>query len=125
MRSVMPVARAVAPRSTPVSRRAGLTPPRILGSLAPVAGLALGTSVLMVAPAFAAQGPVGLGTADSFAVLAGSGITNTGATTITGDVGTYPTPAETGFGSVTLHGTNHHGDAVSRGAKADLTTGYN
>jgi hypothetical protein len=89
------------------------------------AGVALGTSVLMVAPAFAAQGPVGLGTADSFAVLAGAGITNTGATTITGDVGTYPTPAETGFGSVTLHGTNHHGDAVSRGAKADLTTGYN
>ena len=47
----------------------------------------LGASMLLgVSPAFAAQSPVGLGTADSFAVLAGSGITNTGPTTITGDV---------------------------------------
>jgi hypothetical protein len=76
-------------------------------------------------PARADQAPVGLGTADSFAVLAGSGITNTGPTTITGDVGTFPTPSETGFGSVTLHGTNHEGDAVTQGAKNDLVTAYN
>ncbi len=93
--------------------------------LVPLAGVALGTSVLISGPAYAAQGPVGLGTAGSFAVLAGSGITNTGATTITGDVGTFPTPSETGFGSITLHGTNHHGDAVTKGAKTDLTTAYN
>ena len=75
--------------------------------------------------AYAAQGPVGLGTADSFAVLAGSGITNTGPTTITGDVGTFPTPSETGFGSITLNGTNHDGDAVTQGAKNDLVGAYN
>jgi hypothetical protein len=98
---------------------------KVRAFLAPLAGLAIGTSVLMAGPAYAAQGPVGLGTADSFAVLAGSGITNTGATTITGDVGTFPTPSETGFGSVTLHGTNHHGDAVTKGAKNDLVTAYN
>jgi type VI secretion system secreted protein VgrG len=90
----------------------------------PVSLLAL--SVFLAAPAaYAAQGPVGLGTATSFAVLAGSGVTNTGPTTITGDVGTFPTPTETGFGSVTLHGTNHHGDAVTQAAKNDLVVAYN
>jgi hypothetical protein len=79
--------------------------------------------VLAATPAAAAD-PVGLGTATSFAVLAGSGITNTGATTITGDVGTFPTTAQTGFSAVTLVGTNHHGDAVTQGAKDDLVTAY-
>jgi hypothetical protein len=51
--------------------------------------------------------PVNLGTAAPFAVLAYSGITNTGATTITGNVGSYPTPSETGFGTVTITGTNY------------------
>ena len=68
---------------------------------------------------------VNLGAADNFAVLGGSGITNTGATTITGDVGTFPTATQTGFGSVTLNGTNHAGDAVTQGAKNDLVTAYN
>jgi hypothetical protein len=86
----------------------------------------LSASVIVAATsAFAAQGPVGLGTADSFAILAGSGITNTGATTITGDVGTFPTPTETGFAAVTLTGTNHFGDAVTQQAKDDLVTAYN
>ena len=66
-----------------------------------------------------------LGTAQSFAVLAGSGITNTGPTTITGDVGTFPTTTEVGFGSITLNGANHVGDAVTQGAKTDLVTAYN
>ena len=87
--------------------------------------VALSASVFAFSPAaFAAQGPVGLATATSFAVLAGSGITNTGATTITGDVGTFPTTSETGFGSITLTGTDHAGDAVTQGAKTDLVTAY-
>jgi len=78
---------------------------------------------------------VPLGTAGSFAVLSGSGITNTGATTIKGDVGSSPTPAETGFAAcpaadcVTLTGANHTSptpnDAVTVKAKIDLTTAYN
>jgi len=82
-------------------------------------------TVFPAAGADAAQAPVGLGAAASFAVLAGSGITNTGATTVNGDMGTFPTPSETGFGSVTLAGTNHDADAVTQQAKSDLTTGYN
>ena len=51
-------------------------------------------------------------------------INNTGTTTITGDVGTFPTTSETGFASVTIAGTNHAGDAVTQGAKNDLVTAY-
>ncbi|MBU0492020.1 MAG: DUF3494 domain-containing protein, partial [Chloroflexi bacterium] len=69
-----------------------------------------------------------LGTAGSFAVLAGSGITVAGAinsTTITGDIGTFPTTSITGLGNVVLNGVNHAGDAVTQGAKNDLVTAYN
>ncbi len=68
---------------------------------------------------------VGLGTADSFAVLAGSGITNTGSTVINGDIGTFPTTTTTGFPPGIVNGTNRGGDAVTQGAKTDLTTAYN
>jgi hypothetical protein len=46
----------------------------------------------------------GLGTALSFALLSGAGITKAGPTTIAGDVGTSPTTTLTSFGSVTLTG---------------------
>ena len=71
---------------------------------------------------------VNLGTAGNFAVLGGSGITVAGAvntTTITGDIGTFPTTSITGIGNVVLNGTNHAGDAVTQGAKDDLVTAYN
>ncbi len=87
--------------------------------------LFLAALVALVTPlgALAATQPR-LGTAASFAVLAGAGITNTGTTTITGDVGTFPTTSETGFASVTIAGTNHAGDAVTQGAKNDLVQAY-
>ncbi len=87
--------------------------------------VALAVGLVGAAPVAAAQAPVGLGRATSFAVLAGSGITNTGPTTITGDVGSFPTPSQTGFQSVTLNGANHGGNAVTAGAKDDLVTAYN
>jgi hypothetical protein len=62
---------------------------------------------------------------DSFAILAGSGITNTGSTSIGGDIGSFPTPSITGIGSMTITGTNHGGDTVTQGAKTDLMTAYN
>ena len=98
---------------------------RIALWLAPFAATVGVVGLLGWVTAEAAQAPVGLGTAGSFAVLAGSGITNTGATTIVGDVGTFPTPAETGFTSVTLIGTDHGADAVTQQAKSDLTNAYN
>jgi hypothetical protein len=91
-------------------------------------GIALlfGISAVGARTAIAAGPPaVNLLTATSFAVLAGAGITNTGPTTINGDVGTYPTTTMTGVGSLTITGTNHAGDAVTQTAKTDLITAYN
>lgn len=88
----------------------------------------LAIGVLAVAPmAFAAgPAPVGLGTAAPFAVLAGTpSITNTGPTTITGDMGISPGAAVTGFPPGTVSGTIHTADAVALQAQADLTTAYN
>ena len=74
-----------------------------------------------------AAGPttVPLGTAASFAVLAGSGITNTGGSVVRGDIGTFPTATVTGFPPGIVTGTDHRGDAVTQGAKADLVGAYN
>jgi hypothetical protein len=73
----------------------------------------------------AAATPVGLGTADSFAVLAGSGITYTGPNVITGDIGSYATPSVTGPGSIAFSaGSDRSSDPAMPGAKSDLATAY-
>ena len=87
-------------------------------------GLAVFLAVTLAGTVLAAAS-VNLGTATSFAVLAGTTITNTGSTTITGDVGLHPGDAVTGFADVTHHGTLHIGDAVASGAKDDLVGAYN
>jgi Ice-binding-like len=75
--------------------------------------------------ATAAPGDSVLGTSDSFVVLAGAGVTNTGPTTLSGDLGTFPNPAVTGSDSITFaSGVNQAGNAVSQGAKDDLVTAY-
>ena len=104
---------------TPCAKRVGAT------SATLVALFSAGLLVALVGGAQAASTPVPLGTADSFVVLAGAGITNTGPTTVNGDLGTYPTTTITGTASMTVTGTNHAGDAVTQGAKTDLVTAYN
>jgi hypothetical protein len=103
--------------------------------------LAASATLLISAGLLTAAGPaqgataVPLGTAGTFAILGGSGITNTLATTISGDVGSSPTSSQTGFGAcpgfadcVTLTGGNHvdpdPNDAATVLAKADLTLAY-
>jgi hypothetical protein len=71
---------------------------------------------------------VPLGTAGSFAVLAGTTVTNTGPTVITGgDVGVSPGTAITGFppGIVVPPFSIHSADAAALQAQNDLTTAYN
>jgi type VI secretion system secreted protein VgrG len=77
-------------------------------------------------PAVAATAPVGLGTAGSFAVLAGTTVTNTGPSTISGNLGVSPGSAVTGFPpGIVSGGTIHSADGVAAGAQSDLTTAYN
>src|ERR1022692_4479931 len=74
-----------------------------------------------------AQLPVPLGTAGSFAVLAGAGVTNTGNTVVNGNLGTSPTLAVTGFGpGIVINGSIYTGAGSLAGtAQGDLTTAYN
>lgn len=84
--------------------------------------------------ALAGPSPVLLGRSGDFAVLAGSGMTNSSVTTIVGDVGSSPTHSQTGFtpcpatNCVNLTGVNHDvadpNDALTQQAKIDLDTAY-
>ncbi|MGC9968833.1 MAG: ice-binding family protein [Minisyncoccia bacterium] len=83
-------------------------------------------SFLLPAGVYAGAINVDLGTADSFAVLGGSTVTNTGATSINGNLGVWLGTAITGFPpGIVSGGTIHSADNVARQAQSDLTSAYN
>jgi Ice-binding-like/PEP-CTERM motif len=68
---------------------------------------------------------VNLGTADSFAVLAATTVTNTGPTIINGNLGVWPGTAVTGFPpGIVTGGTIHAGDTVAMQAQTDKHAAY-
>ncbi|HEY4188622.1 MAG TPA: ice-binding family protein [Polyangia bacterium] len=71
------------------------------------------------------QAAVVLGAAGNFVVLAGSTVTNTGPTSVTGDLGVSPGTAVAGFPPGTIVGAQHAGDVTAAAAEAALTTAYN
>lgn len=84
-----------------------------------VSVLVCGSSVV------SAQTAPTLGTAQSFAVLAGSTVTNTGPTVVTGDVGVSPGSAIVGFPpGLVLSGTIHAANAVALQAQTDVIAAY-
>jgi hypothetical protein len=77
----------------------------------------------------ATQASAQLGTAGSYGVLAGSAVTNTGNTIITGDLGVSPGSAISGFATIDggpglFTGAVNQGNAAAAQARADLTTAY-
>ncbi|TXK12210.1 ice-binding family protein [Microbacterium hatanonis] len=70
---------------------------------------------------------VGLGTAEPYVVLGGQSVTNTGNSTLDGDLGVYPGTSITGFppGQVIGGGVIHQTDENAEQAQIDLVTAYN
>lgn len=72
-----------------------------------------------------AQGSIELAGASNLAILAGSSITNTGGTSVTGNMALSPGSSIGGFPPGVLVGTIHINDLIATQAKLDLTTAYN
>jgi hypothetical protein len=70
------------------------------------------------------QAPIDLGAAGNFAILAGSAVTNTGGSVISGDLGVSPGSAVPVFPPGVLNGTIHAGDGVAAAAKLALNDAY-
>jgi hypothetical protein len=88
-------------------------------------GLLVAGVVGATSTAQALGAPVGLGTAASYAVLAGQAVTNTNSSVISGNLGVSPLLAVSGFPpGVVKNGTIHAGDAEAGQAQSDLTTAY-
>jgi hypothetical protein len=88
-------------------------------------------ATLALAGTAGAATQVPLGTAGTYAVLAGTTVTNTGPTVLNGDLGISPNGACTGFpapctggGPGIVNGTIHAADAAAAQAQLDLTTAY-
>lgn len=71
------------------------------------------------------QAEVKLEGASDLAILAGSAISNTGATSVTGDMALSPGSSIGGFPPGNLVGAIHINDAIATQAKLDLTAAYN
>ena len=95
-------------------------PSRLASALTVVCAMTVLIGVVGTASANAATLPVSLGTAADFAVLAGSTVTNTGPTTINGDLGLSPGTSVTGFPPGQVNGTVHAADGDALQAKNDL-----
>lgn len=87
-----------------------------------IAGVGLAALLVLPSLGFAQS----LGSAEMFAILAGSAVTSTGPTTIAGSVGVSPGNQISGLpGGQPTGGTLHAGDPIAAQAQSDVTIAYN
>jgi hypothetical protein len=80
---------------------------------------------LVATPASGSAQVTNLASAETFGVLAGSTLTNTGATTVNGDVGVGPGGDIAGTAvTISAGGAIHEGDAVAVQAQLDALEAY-
>jgi len=84
---------------------------------------AIAAATLLGSPILVSQ--VSLGTAQTFGVLGGASVTNTGMTVVDGDLGLSPGTAVTGFPPGIVLGAQHITDAVAAQAQSDANTAFN
>lgn len=89
-----------------------------VGTLSFITLLAFGGGTAVAATA------LNLGAASTYAVIAGSTITNTGSSVITGNIGLSPGTSITGFPPGTVTGTTDAADATSLSAQNAATAAY-
>lgn len=85
----------------------------------------MGSVAILSAHAAFAQTVPSLGAAQTFAVLAGSSVNSTGATTLMGDLGVSPGSAITGFPPGRVLGTTHLADGIALAAQNSVAVAYN
>jgi hypothetical protein len=85
--------------------------------------------VISAIPVFASE--LYLGSAGNFVTLGSSTVTNSGSTTLEGDLGVYTGTSITGLSSMTVNGTTaignpavHMGDGVAQQAQSDLAIAF-
>ena len=82
-----------------------------------IAGLAIPTSS-------AAISPVTLGSSNNFGLIAGGGLTNSGQSTLTGDLALTPVISYIDAGLLTVKGAYHFGDSAALSAQSAATAAY-
>lgn len=93
----------------------------LAGALAAV--LAAGALAATAGGARAAQ-PIDLDDAEPFAVMGTTSVSNTGFTTVTGDLGISPGSSLSGFPPGVVNGNRHLGNSTAAAAKADFDAAY-
>ncbi len=99
---------------------------RPVGTVAAFGLIGLVPLMVTTAASAAIVPTVALATSGNYAVLAGSTVTNTGASALGGSLGLWPGTSITGFppGLVTPPGTTDNANAAAQQAESDLTAAY-